>query len=73
MLTHVKTWHGYDYRTNQPVELPRVEWVVWIKNLKANGGRTVRHRVNPARRYLGDDDLLLIRRGEIVAEVYDRD
>lgn len=60
---------GYDYRLRQSVSLTRGELQHWVNELHASGGRTVRHRLRNA----GDDDLLLIRRGRIIAEFYDHD
>jgi hypothetical protein len=58
---------GFDYRRRQSVAFPRREWRWIIDELKAGGGRVVRHR----RVRSGDDDLLLIKNGRIIAEVYD--
>lgn len=69
----MKTWRGYDYVLNKGVEHTRKEWLDMIEALKARGGRTVRHPVNNERRFLGDNDLLLMEGGQIIAEVYDKD
>jgi hypothetical protein len=61
--------HGFDYRRRQPVAFSRRDWRAIIDELKAGGGRVVRHR----RERPGDDDLLLIRNGRIIAEVYEHD
>jgi hypothetical protein len=66
----MKTVRGYDYRLGREVHYTPAEWRQHIAELGATGmGRTVRHRgARP-----GDNDLLLIHHGRIVAEVYDRE
>lgn len=64
-----RTYRGYDYRLGESVEHSVARWRQWVDQLYATGtGRTLRHR----RRHPGDDDLLLIQHGRIVAEVYDQ-
>lgn len=71
-MSAAKVIKGFDYDTNLPVEHSTSEWRDLIKEMEARGGRTVRHPVG-RRRFVGDNDLLLMERGTIIAEVYDRD